>query len=58
MVTGIDFKTLEFGYRLYLWLLIVPAVLLVLWIVQFARRRKDARLYQASRVVPMREKYT
>jgi len=58
MVTGIDFSTLEFGYRLYLWLLIVPAVLLVLWIVQFARRRKDARLYQASRVVPMREKYT
>ena len=58
MVTGIDFSTLEFGYRLYLWLLIVPAVLLVLWVVQFARRRKDARLYQASRVVPMREKYT
>ena len=58
MVTGIDFSTLEFGDRRYLWLLIVPAVLLVLWIVQFARRRKDARLYQASRVVPMREKYT
>jgi Ca-activated chloride channel homolog len=58
LVTGIDFSTLEFGDRLYLWLLIVPAVLLVLWIVQFARRRKDARLYQASRVVPMREKYT
>jgi von Willebrand factor type A domain len=58
MVTGIDFSTLTFGYALYLWLLIVPAALLVLWFVQVARRRKDTRLYQASRIVPMRERYT
>ena len=58
MVTGIDFSTLTFGYALYLWLLVVPAVLLVLWIVQVARRRRDTRAYQASRVVPMREKFT
>src|SRR5262245_62891988 len=58
MVTGIDFSTLTFGEPLYLWLLIVPGVLLVLWIVQVARRRKDARAYQAARILPMREKFT
>jgi len=58
MVTGIDFSTLTFGDPLYLWLLAVPGVLLVLWIVQVTRRRRDAKLYQASRVVPMREKFT
>src|SRR3954468_12183261 len=58
MVTGIDFSTLTFGDPLYLWLLAVPGVLLVLWIVQVTRRRRDAKLYQATRVVPMREKFT
>jgi len=48
LVTGIDFSTLTFGDALYLWLLIAPAVLLVLWIIQVARRRKDAKLYQAA----------
>jgi hypothetical protein len=58
VVTGIDFSTLVFGDALFLWLLLVPGVLLVLWIVQVVRRRKDAKLYQATRVVPMREKFT
>ena len=58
MVTGIDFSTLTFGNPLYLWLLLVPGVLLALWIVQVSRRRKDARAYQAARVLPVREKYT
>ena len=31
MVTRIDFNTLTFGEPLYLWLLVVPGVLLVLW---------------------------
>ena len=58
MITGIDFSTLTWGEPLYLWLLLVPAVLLVLWIVQVARRRRDTREYQSTRVVPTREKYT
>jgi Ca-activated chloride channel homolog len=58
VVTGIDFSTLTFGNPLYLWLLLVPAVLLVLWIIQVSRRRKDARAFQAARVLPVREKYT
>ena len=58
MVTGIDFSTLTFGDARYLWLLVVPALLLVLWIVQLIRRRRDTRRFQAGRVVPMRERFT
>ena len=58
MVTGIDFSTLTFGNPLYLWLLLAPGVLLVLWIIQVSRRRKDARAFQATRVLPVRERYT
>jgi Ca-activated chloride channel family protein len=42
---------------LYLWLLLVPAALLVLWCWQVARRRLDARRYHALRLVPVRERF-
>jgi Ca-activated chloride channel family protein len=58
VITGIDFKTLTFGEPLYLWLLAVPGVLLVLWIIQVARRRSDTRRYVQERVVPVRERFT
>jgi Ca-activated chloride channel family protein len=58
VVTGIDFKTLTFGEPLYLWLLAVPGVLLILWIVQVVRRRSDTRRYIQERVVPVRERFT
>jgi Ca-activated chloride channel family protein len=58
VVTGIDFKTLTFGEPLYLWLLAVPGLLLVLWIVQVLRRRSDTRRYVQERVVPVRERFT
>jgi hypothetical protein len=58
VVTGIDFNTLTFGSPLYLWLLAVPGVLVVLWIVQVARRRADTRRYLDGRVVPVPERYT
>ena len=58
MVTGIDFSTLTFGEPLYLWLLAVPGVLLVLWIVQVVRRRADTRRYMQERVVPVKERFT
>jgi Ca-activated chloride channel family protein len=47
---------LEFGEPIYLWLLVVPAVLLVLWGFQAARRRRDVRGYLRHRVVPVRER--
>jgi Ca-activated chloride channel family protein len=58
VITRIDFSTLAFGEPLYLWLLAVPGVLLVLWIVQVVRRRADTRRYMHERVVPVRERFT
>lgn len=55
---GIDPSTLTFGDPLYLWLLILPGALLVLWVWRLLRRRADIRLYKRERVVPVRERYT
>jgi Ca-activated chloride channel homolog len=54
----IDFGSIRFGEPLYLWLLAAPAVLLLLWCWQVARRRIDARRYRAARVVPARERFS
>jgi Ca-activated chloride channel family protein len=54
----IDFGSIRFGEPLYLWLLLAPAVLLLLWCVQVVRRRGDARKYRAARLVPVHEKFT
>ena len=56
MITGIDFGTLRFGEQLYLWLLVGPAALAVLWCVQLARRRADRRAI-CGRVVPTPDRY-
>ncbi len=54
----IDVETLRFGEPLYLWLLVVPALLFVLWCWQVVRRRIDARKFRASRVLPVRERFS
>lgn len=53
----IDLSTFRFASPLYLWMLIVPAVLLVLWIWQVLRRRSDTRHWLHERVVPISERY-
>ena len=53
----IDLGSIRFGEPLYLWLLVAPAVLFVLWCWQVARRRVDARKYRAARLVPVRERF-
>ena len=58
MLTGIDLSTLSFAEPLYLWLLLVPAMLLVLWLWQVWRRRLDARRCARDRVLPVRERFT
>ena len=58
MVTRIDFSTLTFGEPLYLWLMLGPGVLLVLWIWQVFRRRRDTRRSLRDRVLPVRERFT
>ena len=58
MLTGIDVKSLGFGEPLYLWLLVAPGVLLLLWAWQVLRRRRDALRCARARVLPAREQYT
>jgi Ca-activated chloride channel family protein len=57
MLRWIDFSTLSFAEPPYLWLLVAPAVLLVLWIWQVLRRRADAGRYRRERVLSVRERH-
>ena len=54
----IQLDTLRFGQPLYLWLLVAPALLLVLWCWRVIRRRIDARKYKAARLVPVNERFS
>src|SRR5438067_11946785 len=54
---GIDFETIRFAQPQYLWLLIVPGLLLVGWVWQLAARRRDARRYRQHRRLPVRERF-
>jgi len=58
MIKEIDLGTISFADPLYLWLLVVPGILLVLWAWQVVRRRADARRYVRERVLPVHEQYT
>lgn len=58
MLTGIDARTLSFAQPFYLWLLVVPGILMVLWTWRVLRRRADVRLYRHEQVVPAREHYS
>ena len=55
---GFDAATFSFAEPAYLWLLAVPAILVVLWAAQILRRRAEARRYSHQRVIPVRERYT
>ena len=57
MLPRIDLSTFRFAAPLYLWLLIVPGVLLVLWVWQVLRRRSDTHQWIRERVVPVSERY-
>jgi Ca-activated chloride channel family protein len=52
-----DLATLQFGEPTFLWLLVLPAVSLLLLIRQVIVRRRDARRLHATRQVPVREKF-
>jgi Ca-activated chloride channel family protein len=57
-VARFDFNTLGFGEPVFLWLLVGPGLLLLLWVWQVARRRAVARQYVRGRTLPIRESYT
>jgi Ca-activated chloride channel family protein len=53
----IDFAHITFAEPLFLWLLVVPALLAVLWVWQVGKRRADIRRLARARVLPVRERY-
>lgn len=55
---GIDFSTLHFDEPVYLWLLLAPALLAVVWARQVWRRRADTERYARERVLPRRERFS
>jgi Ca-activated chloride channel family protein len=57
VLSGIDFTTFTFGEPLYLWMLVAPAALLVLWIWRALRRYADGKRYVRTCVVPVRQRY-
>jgi Ca-activated chloride channel family protein len=46
----------RFAEPLYLWLLVLPAALFVVWIWRLVRRRGDLRRIRARRALPLRER--
>jgi Ca-activated chloride channel family protein len=46
----------RFAEPLYLWLLVLPAALFVVWIWRLVRRRGDLRRMRARRALPVRER--
>ena len=57
MPLRVDFSTVSFGEPLYLWLLVVPAGLVVVWLWQLLRRRADAKRLERERVRPLGERH-
>jgi Ca-activated chloride channel family protein len=58
MLRALDVETLRFATPLYLWLLVVPGLLLVLWGWQTIRGRGVVRRLRRSRLVPVRERFS
>ena len=48
---------LQFQDPLYLWLLVLPAALGLLWLWQLAQRRRDALATRRGRTTPVRERF-
>lgn len=56
MLRSINLSRVTFGEPDYLWLLVVPALLLLLWVWRFASRRADAGHLAGRRTLPVRER--
>jgi len=58
MFPDLDFSRIGFGEPGYLWLLAVPALLLLLWVWRFVERQADKRRLTAHRTLPAREPFS
>ena len=52
-----DFSSVRFAQPEYLWLLVAPGALLIVWFWQLTARRRDARRYRQHRRLPVRERF-
>lgn len=57
MPFSIDLRQITFAEPAFLWLLIVPVVLLLVWLWQFARRRGDIHRLSRQRTIPVAERF-
>jgi hypothetical protein len=57
MSAGLDVTTVRFGRPEYLWLLVAPGLLVLVWLWQLARRRQDASRLKRRRV-PIHERFS
>ncbi len=57
MPFSIDFRHIAFAEPTFLWLLIVPAILLLVWLWQFSRRRGDIHRLSRHRTIPIPERF-
>jgi len=58
VIPRLDLGSIRFGDAAYLWLLVVPAGLLVLWGWRVWRRRRDVARFLGQRTVPVRERFS
>ena len=54
---AIDFESFRFASPVYLWLLLIPAALMVVWGWRVVRRRANVRRLAAQRIVPVRQRF-
>src|SRR5437870_3644325 len=57
MIPKIDLSTVRFEDPRFLWLLLAPAALLILWFWQAATRRGDAQRFADRRTLPVRQRF-
>src|SRR4030095_13374873 len=57
MIPKVDFTTVRFEDPQFLWLLLAPAVLLVLWVWQAARRRGGPQRSAHRRTLRVRQRF-
>ncbi len=57
MISGLDLASIRFEEPQWLWLLIAPLLLLVVWVRQVARRQRDLRRFLRVRQVPVRQRF-
>jgi Ca-activated chloride channel family protein len=58
MPPALDVRTLTFAEPFYLWLLLAPGTLVVLWVWRVFGRRADVQRYRNEQVVPVHERYS